>query len=463
MSAEAPEGVTEASPAVIDEGHLLRSVIRLAWPVVAQQVSFSMVQLVDTALVGHLGDDPLAGVRLAGQILWFGQTGIIAVGVGSTAIVARTVGAGQAHRASRVLQSAFALALAWGIVMGVLMWVLGSWALGMLGAEPGAREAGVQWLKAASVGMPFLALLYAANSAQQGAGDTRVPMVIGVIINIVNVIVAYMLINGTWFAPRLEVWGSGIGFAAADIVGCVLVFLVLIYGKRTLAWSPKELFSFDLDAAKRVINVGGPAGLEQAQFNLAFMIYTRIIASLGTAALAAHGVTLGIQSLTFNIGFALGVASTAMVGQSLGAGRPDLAERATYLTMRASLAFMTVLGVIMIILGRQITGLFVGGEDAARVTHIGGELLRIFAFAMPGMAISLALGGGLRGAGDTKAVLYIMAGSTWVVRLVPAYMLAIVFGLGVPGAWIAAVMDISTRAALMSIRFRRGKWKHIKV
>jgi putative MATE family efflux protein len=463
LSAEVPEGVVTASPALIDEEHLLQSVIRLAWPVVAQQISFSMVQLVDTALVGHLGDDPLAGVRLAGQILWFGQTGIIAVGVGATAIVARTVGAGERHLASRVLQTAFALALAWGLVMGVLMWFLGSWALGMLGAEPGAKEAGTEWLRAASVGMPFLALLYAANSAQQGAGDTRAPMVIGVIINVVNVVVAYALINGAWFAPRLEVWGSGIGFASADIVGCLLVLIVLANGRRALSWSPREASSFDVVAARRVIKVGGPAGLEQMQFNLAFMIYTRIIASLGTAALAAHGVTLGIQSLTFNIGFALGVASTAMVGQGLGAGRPDLAERATYLTMRASLVFMSCLGLVMILFGTPITSLFVGGQDADKVTHIGGQLLFIFAFAMPGMAISLALGGGLRGAGDTRAVLFIMAGATWVVRLVPAYLLAITFGLGVPGAWIAAVMDISTRAALMAIRFRRGKWKQIKI
>jgi Na+-driven multidrug efflux pump len=124
---------------------------------------------------------------------------------------------------------------------------------------------------------------------------------------------------------------------------------------------------------------------------------------------------------------------------------------------------MSCLGVVMILFGTPITSLFVGGQDADKVTHIGGQLLFIFAFSMPGMAISLALGGGLRGAGDTKAVLYIMAGSTWIVRLVPAYLLAITFGLGVPGAWIAAVMDISTRAALMAIRFRRGKWKQIKV
>jgi putative MATE family efflux protein len=463
VATDAAEGVVVASPAVIDEQRLLQSIIRLSWPVVAQQISFSMVQLVDTALVGHLGDDSLAGVRLAGQILWFSQAGIVACGVGATAIVARTVGAGEAHKASRVLQTAFVMALIWGIAMAVMMWTIGGWWLGVLGAEPAAQEAGTDWLKAAAFGMPFLALLYAANSAQQGAGDTRTPMVIGVIINVVNIVVAYTLINGTWIAPKLDVWGSGIGFAVTEIVGCFLVIAVLSSGRRRLRWHPREMRSFRPDIAKRIFNIGGPAGLEQVQFNIAFMIYTAIIASLGTAALAAHGVTLGIQSLTFNIGFALGVASTALVGQSLGAGRPDLAERSAYLTMKYSLVFMSVLAVVMMTLGGQITSLFVGGQDADEVIHIGGQLLFIFAFAMPGMAVSLALGGGLRGAGDTRAVLYIMAGSTWIVRLVPAYFLAIYFGLGVPGAWVAAVLDISTRAFLMTLRFRQGRWKHIRL
>jgi Na+-driven multidrug efflux pump len=97
------------------------------------------------------------------------------------------------------------------------------------------------------------------------------------------------------------------------------------------------------------------------------------------------------------------------------------------------------------------------------VEHIGGQLLFIFAFAMPGLATSLSLGGALRGAGDTRAVLYIMAGSTWILRLVPAYLLAITFGLGVPGAWLAAIVDINSRSLLMFIRFRMGKWKTIKV
>jgi len=464
MSADSGEAVVStATPALIDESNLLRSVVRLAWPVVIQQVSFSMVQLVDTALVGHLGEDALAGVRLAGQLFWFSQAGIIAVSVGATAIVARTVGAGDRDQASHVLQSAFALALAWGLLMAVMMWFVGGMWLDLMGTEPEAKEAGAEYLRAVSIGMPFSALMFAGNAAQQGAGDTRTPMLVGLAINVVNVIVAYTLINGTGIAPELKVTGSGLGFSVSAIVGFILVFGVLISGARELKWSPKEVREFNPTLARRLLNVGVPAGVEQLQFNIAFMIYTAIIVSLGTTALAAHGVTLAIQSLTFNVGFALSVATSALVGQSLGAGRPDLAERSAYLTMRYSLLFMASLSIIMMFFGGEITSLFVGGEDADKVVDIGEDLLFIFAFAMPGLAVSLTLGGALRGAGDTRSVLYIMAGSTWILRLVPAYVLAIVLDLGVPGAWMAAIIDINARAFVMYLRFRQGKWKHIKV
>ncbi len=422
-----------------------------------------MVQLVDTALVGHLGEDALAGVRLAGQIFWFSQAGMVAVGVGSTAIIARNVGAGNAHLASRTLQNAILMSLIWGVAVGLAMWFLGSWGLGALGAEPDAKHEGTTYLKAAAVGMPFWSMVFAGNASQQGAGDTRTPMMTGIVINVANIIIAYTLINGVGPAPKLNVLGSGAGFTGAAIIGCVLVLGILALRREGLHWAPTRLFALHPGDARRVLNVGIPAGVEQAQFNVAFMIYTRIIASLGTTALAAHGVTLAIQSLTFNVGFGLSVATSALVGQSLGARKPDVAEKAAWLTTRYSLVFMTAMGILMMLFGRQITDVFVGGEKADEVVDIGRKLLFIFAFALPGIAVSLCLGGALRGAGDTRIVLFIMAGSTWIVRLVPAYVFAITLGMGVPGAWLAAIMDINFRSLLMFLRFRQGKWKEIAV
>src|SRR3970040_1619780 len=299
MSADAAEAI--AAPAFLDESHLSRSVIRLAWPVIVQQVSFSMVQLVDTALVGHLGEDALAGVRLAGQIFWFSQAGMVAVAIGSTAVIARNVGAGQPELASRTVRNAFLMALIWGLAIGIAIWFFGEWGLGMLGAEEGAKHQGTVYLKAAAVGMPLWSLVYAWSASLQGAGDTRSPMAIGVVVNFVNIVLAYLLINGPGPFPRLDVLGSGAGFTSAAIIGAALVLLVLASGTRVIHWRPWEALQFDRMEARRVLNVGLPAGAEQIQFNIAFMIYTRIIASLGTAALAAPGVALALPSLAFNI------------------------------------------------------------------------------------------------------------------------------------------------------------------
>jgi len=435
----------------------------MAWPVIVQQVSFTMVQLVDTLLVGHLGKDALAGVGLGSIVFWIPQSGVFAVGVGAVAIVARNVGSGERERASVTAAMALMMGLAWGVLLALVMALAADPLLRVMGAEPAARSEGVTWMRAASIGFPLTAMVYAGNASLTGAGDTRTPMVIMLIVNLVNAAVAYTLINGPGPFPELKVLGSGLGATSAGISGAALVLLALAAGRGGLQLQAVAALRPDAAETKRILDVGLPAGLENLQFNLAFLVYTRIIASLGSAALAAHRVTLSVEGLAFNPGFALGVAAAALVGQSLGAGRPDLAERSAKMALVWAAIIMTSMGVVLMVLGEPITSLFVSGEDAAEVVDIGRQLLFIFAFALPAMALSLTLAGGLRGAGDTRAVLAIGVFGIWVVRLLPAYILAIVLGFGAPGAWLAAVLDINSRGLLTWLRFRRGKWKAIKV
>jgi putative MATE family efflux protein len=463
MSSEAAPAQATAGVAILDEAHLSRSVVRMAWPVVVQQVSFTMVQLVDTLLVGHLGKDALAGVGLASIVYWIPQAGVFAVGVGAIAVVARNLGAGQRERASITAAMALMMGLTWGVLLALLMALAADPVLRVMGAEPAARSEGVTWMRAASIGFPLTAMLYAGNASLQGAGDTRTPMIIMLFVNLVNAVVAYTLINGPGPFPELKVLGSGLGATSAGISGAVLVLLAFAAGRGGLELRPLVMLRPDPSEIKRVLNVGLPAGVENLQFYLAFLVYTRIIASLGSTALAAHRVTLSIEGLAFNPGFALGVASAALVGQSLGAQRPDLAERSAKVALGWAAVLMTSMGVILMLFGEPITSLFISGEDADEVVDIGRRLLFIFAFALPAMAASSALAGALRGAGDTRAVMAIGVFGVWVVRLLPAYLLAIVLGLDAPGAWLAAVLDINSRGLLVWLRFRRGKWKTLEV
>jgi len=463
MSSDAAPAQASAGVALLDEARLSRSVLRIAWPVVVNQVSLSMVQLVDTLLVGHLGKDALAGVGLGSIVFWIPQSGIFAVGVGTIAVAARNVGSGHRERASVTAAMALAMGLAWGVLLALVMALAADPLLRVMGAEPAARSEGVTWMRAASIGFPLTAMLYAGSASLTGAGDTRTPMIIMLVVNLVNAVVAYTLINGPGPFPELKVLGSGLGATSAGISGAALVLLALAVGRGGLQLQPLAVLHPAPAEMKRILNVGLPAGLENLQFNLAFLVYTRIIASLGSAALAAHRVTLSVEGLAFNPGFALGVATATLVGQSLGAGRADLAERSAKVALLWATVIMTSVGIVLLLFGEPITSLFVRGEDADEVVHIGGQLLFVFAFAMPAMAISQTLAGGLRGAGDTRAVLAIGVFGIWVVRLLPAYLLAIVLGFDAPGAWLAAVLDINSRGVLTWLRFRQGKWKAIKV
>lgn len=450
-----------ATPEVLDESNLTRTVFRLAWPVVIQQFSFATLQLVDTFLVGHLGEDALAGVGLASILFWFPLSGMFAIGIGATAVVARNVGAGNLERAELTLRSAQVLAVLWGVAIGIVFFGAAEPLMTVMGAEPAAKDAGVQYMQAAAFGLPFFSLLFASTSCLQGAGDTRTPMLIMVAVNVVNGILSWVLIDGPGPFPAYGVRGSALGYTGAALAGALMVLAALIRRGslvRMELW--RNPLTVDREETRRILRVGVPAGAEQLQFQMSFLLYTRIIATLGTTALAAHQVALRIEGLTFLPGFALGVAATTLVGQGLGAERPDLAEKAAVSATRMATAFMSAMGVLLMVFGGPITRLFIDDDD---VVDIGRKLLLIFGVALPGLAISLSLGGALRGAGDTRSVLAIMSVGVWGVRLLPAYLLAVVAGLGVPGAWMAAVADINTRALLMVLRFRQGKWQSIKV
>jgi putative MATE family efflux protein len=340
------------------------------------------------------------------------------------------------------------------------MMALAEPALRLMGAEADVLPLGTTYMRAAAAGLGFQSIIFASSAALRGTGDTRTPMVIAVVANAINIVLDYVLISGFLWAPKMGVLGSGVAFSVANTVGALMILYILARGRGFLKYGPSDILRVSRKGLRRILAVGLPTGIEQMQFMVAFMLYARIISGLGTASFAAHTVALRAEALAIMPGFALGIAAATLVGQSLGAGRVRSAERAASLTHLYAMIFMLSVGVVLFAFAPWVTRVFTNDPE---IVDIGADLLRIFAFALPGLGTSASLAGGLRGAGDTRAVLGIYTASAWLIRIPLALFLALPMGMGAQGAWIGSVVDNTVRGSAIWWRFRRGRWKDIHV
>lgn len=461
MTEEAETATTTATPLDFDEARLPRTVFSLAWPAMVEELGYAMLGIVDTILVGQLiGSDALAAVGLGTLLVWLPMTGGMAIAIGVTAVIARDTGAGDTTRVQQALRDSMALALVWGAAVSVLLIVLAKPILLLMGAEEDVVPMGTTYIWAVGPSMVLQSLIFAGGGALRGAGDTRTPMLIALLANVVNVVLAYFLISGALWAPEMGVLGSGLAYSLANVMGALVIVGLFLRGRSGLRYDLARAASVSWRGIQRILTVGLPAGVEQLQFQIAFMIYARIVAGLGTEAYAAHTVALRAEALAIMPGFAFGIAAATLVGQALGAGLPAAAERAAKLCHLYAVIFMVGTGLVLFVAAPQVTRIF---TDDPEVIDTGADLLRIFAFALPGLGTSAALAGGLRGAGDTRSVMILYTVCAWFLRIPVAFVFAIPLGLGAPGAWLGSVVDNSVRGLGIWYRFRQGRWKQIDV
>lgn len=449
-----------AAPAIgidLREERLRGTLFRLSIPLVAERLSMTTINIVDAVLVGRfVGSDGVAAVGIAGLLFWLPMSGAWAVTVGATAVVARDTGARAFDELQRSVRASIAFAVIWGVAVVAFLMPMAHLLMQLMAARPGVLSAGVDYILVGSLGMPFSIVMSAASGCLRGVGNTRTPMIILVISNTVNALVAFLLISGFLGLPQLGVVAAGAGFASAGFVGGVLALAVLIRGYGPLRFQPLQAHRFGGRAIKRLLNIGIPVGLEELQFMLAFLVYSRIITGLGTAAAAAHTISLRALEISQVPGFALGTAGTAMVGQFMGARLPQLAEQAGRMSRNWAVLTMVTLGAVVALFAPWIVRVFV---DDPEVVDIGSNCLRVFALAFPLMGVGTALSGALRGAGDVRYVLAVLTVTAWTVRIPAAFLFAVVLGLGAPGAWLGAVAEQNARGMLIWRRFNAGAWK----
>lgn len=444
----------------ISRGELRKSIIAFTWPCMAELMLVSLISIVNLSMVGHLGAYAISAVGLTNQPVFISIAVFQAFNIGATALVARFIGAKEYANAKTVVIQTLIVSVISGIVLSVIGFILSEWIVVAMGAQEDTVAYATLYMKYMSIGIFFQAIPTAVTSILRGAGDTKSPMRYNIASNIVNVIAGFVLINGFWFIPQLGVEGAAIATTLAKLTACVLSILAILRCNLPVAVSLKDKFKLDFGMLKRIMNIGVAAAGEQFAMRLGFLIYTKVVADLGTVPFAAHQVCISITGLSFNFGQALGMASTSFMGRNLGAKKPELA--AVYCTelRRIAMVASLVISACFFFGGSLIARLFTPDVSVIAITAF---LLKIIVLMTPAQNSQLVLSGGLRGAGDTKWPLVAVVAGVLLIRVPLVLLLIKVFHFGVGAAWAAAVVDQYVRSIVVFLRFRGGRWKLVKV
>jgi len=447
---------------VQEKRDIRRRVLILAWPAITEMLLQMAVGIIDTAMVGRVGPVALASVGLGNQVTWAALTLFAALSVGTISLVARFTGANDQDAASNVVRQSLQAGLLFSVSIALLTHLFARnmvWAL-FSGAETTVKELATVYARTVASCFPAQFMLIVINGAIRGAGDTRTPMMITAMVNVINIAGNYVLIFGVGPFPRLGVQGAAIATAFALSIGGFLALYVLLAGRSVVRVSLRDPIKWDFETIKRILRIGIPAAAEQGAMRAGQIVYTMIVASLGTVAYAAHQVALNAESISYMPGFGFAIAATTLVGQCLGAGEPDDAEKSAYVANLMGMLVMGIMGSIFFLLAEPLVSIFSRDPE---VVKQGAAVLRIVAISQPALAVVMILAGGLRGAGDTRAVMLITFAGFFGVRLAISYILAVRLGFGLIGAWIGMSVDLIFRAILTFLHFRKGQWKTLRV
>ena len=456
-SLAAAAGPDEAVAPVTGAEGSYREIWRLAWPVTLNLVVVSAVSLVDIAMLGRLGPEALGAAGYTTQFHFLSQSVLFAVSFACVAMMSRAIGSGDVARARQALAASLAVSVV--AATAIVAAVLGparTW-LGLLGAEPRVIALTLPYLDLVIGSTVFLAVAMTFESGLRADKDTRTPLLVAVVVSAVKVVGNGLLIFGWLGLPRLELVGAGLATLVSQLVGVGLLAAVVW---RRPGSSPLRLRPGDLAGSRPllpdVVRLTLPGLGERLAMNFALLAYFRILAEYGTVAIAAYTVGIRVLAFTWLPGSGFGAAAATLVGQALGAGDRDAAERTGWRALWLSLAVAVALGIPCALARTPLARLFV--TDAATVEALGPFLLCL-AVSQPFLQAHFALGGAHRGAGDTMTPFFAAAAGNWALRVPLAWLFVYTLRLDLVWAWYALLFDHVTRAAWLAVSFRRGRWR----
>lgn len=432
-----------------------RRVWALAWPVIGENFMQTMLGIVDTLLVSGLGAAALAGVGTAQQVMFLIIAALSALSVGSSVLVAQAVGAREPEQASRFAQQSILWSALLGLPMAAVGFLGADAMVSIFGLEPEVARIAADYLRV-TVGMAVVLTTFTIGSGVlRGANDSRTPMQITALANVVNIALTYALIYGHWGLPAMGAVGSAWATFAARSLALAILLVVLWRGRNGVSIRRSGSWLPSWSVARRVMSIGVPAALEQILTSAGFLMLAIVVAHLGTNTLAAHRILFNALSLSFLPGIGFALAATSLVGQFVGAKEPRQGQTAANIATLWALLWMGTMGAISVIFAPQIIRLY--SHDPAVITAGTGGL-RVMALLQPLWAVIIVQSGALRGTGNTRTPLRIGATYIWSGVLLGAFFVQVLGG-GLEMVWSAFFFTATPAAWFMWRQFgREVKW-----
>ena len=435
--------------------NIRQQVFSLAIPVVLSSLLQRSVGIVDIFLVGGLGASSIAAVGIAQVLVFVVMSVSWGINVGATVLVSQLWGAGRREDAAKAAYQAILVAALAAAAITLFGLLFGNSIASLLGATGEVKVILSSYTHIIFSFILFTIAINVLSGIMQGTGDTKTPLYATLIVNILHVLVAYPLIYGTWGLPKLGVPGAAIAIVISESMGAVFLFVRSLHKRyivisRTLEWKYTAM----------MYRLGYPIFIDRLLQNTGSLMFAKVILLYGTAVYAAHQVGLAIEAFSFMPGYGIAVAAATMVGQNLGAGKPDHARISAYEANRLAVIVMAGMALVFFFFPYALLHAFTQDQD---VIQYGILYMKIVAFAQVPLAVTMVVGGSLRGAGDTGFIMFATIAGMWLVRLPIAALLATVFHGSIRLVWSVMILDWLVRMSLLLWRYKKENWGRLDI
>lgn len=334
----------------------MKFILLLALPAVAENFFQTLLGFVDTLFVSRIGLAEVSAVGVTNAILAIYLAVFMAIGVAVNVYVANNLGAERIERARHIAQQAIVLSVVVGVTFGVVTLFFAEPLLRLMGVENDVLEAGSTYFKIVGIPSIVMALMFVLSSILRGAGDTKSPMKVSIVINVVNIVLDYMLIFGFWIIPELGLVGAALATVIARLVGTLL--LMNYIRKTEVIAFRKDFWRPDLEHQLELVNLGSPAAIERLVMRAGQIVYFGFIVVLGTNTFAAHQIAGNLEVFSYMLAYGFATAATILVGRNIGAGDHETAKEYARLSTFMAMGFMSLFGVVLFFFGGWAGSLF---------------------------------------------------------------------------------------------------------